>query len=235
MKVNNNIIAHRGMFNNIDIPENSLSAFKNALKKDIAIELDVQLTKDDVLVVFHDENIKRMTGINKELKDINYDELKTYHLLNTKETIPTFKEVINLINSKVMLDIEVKTTKHVEKISNILLKQLANYNNFVIKSFNPKIVRYIKKTNPNIEVGYLMTDDYNNRLYNLLLPSKLMIKYSKANFLALDKKLLKKKKYLKTSHKYPTLIWTIKAHNEMKDNNYIYICNNLLDTKKEII
>ena len=64
MKIPNNKIAHRGMFDNIKIPENSLSSFKKALKYNYSIELDIQLTKDNILVVFHDSNLKRMTGIN---------------------------------------------------------------------------------------------------------------------------------------------------------------------------
>ena len=65
----NNKIAHRGMFDNKKIPENSIKAFKKALKYNYSIELDVQLTKDNILVVFHDENLKRMTNIDKLLKD----------------------------------------------------------------------------------------------------------------------------------------------------------------------
>ena len=71
MKIRNNRIAHRGAFNNIDIPENSLLAFKKAIDMKWDIELDVQLTKDNVLVVFHDEDLKRMTGISKKICDVD--------------------------------------------------------------------------------------------------------------------------------------------------------------------
>ena len=67
MKFENLLIAHRGIHDNIDIPENTLQAFKKAVKNNISIELDVQLTKDNVLVIFHDDNLKRMTGINKTI------------------------------------------------------------------------------------------------------------------------------------------------------------------------
>ena len=63
MEFQNLIFAHRGVHNNIDIPENSLLSFKKALKNNLNIEIDVQLTKDNVLIVFHDNNFKRMTGI----------------------------------------------------------------------------------------------------------------------------------------------------------------------------
>ena len=101
-------IAHRGIFDNKEVAENSLTAFKRAKELNIPIELDVQLTKDQTLVVFHDINLKRMCGIDKYLEDTTYQELQTLTLLTTKEKIPTLNEVLNLIQGKVRLDIEIK-------------------------------------------------------------------------------------------------------------------------------
>jgi len=81
-------IAHRGLDNG-DIPENSMQAFKNAIEKGYAIELDVQLTKDKQLVVFHDSNLLRLTG------DIKL-KIKLYKLLNKGEFI---NKIILFINS----------------------------------------------------------------------------------------------------------------------------------------
>lgn len=220
MKIPNNKIAHRGMFDNIKIPENSLSSFKKALKYNYSIELDIQLTKDNILVVFHDSNLKRMTGINKLIEDTNYNELKELKLLNTNEHIPTLDEVLNLVNNKVLLDIEIKDTKKIKEITNILKNKLSNYNNYVLKSFDPRIVRSLKK-NINTEVGYLIDTKHK------LLSNILVIKYSKADFLSISKKLLNTKKFQKLKNKYQLLIWTIKDKNEIKDENIIYICNKL--------
>ena len=80
----NRIIAHRGYFDNsLGIPENSLPAFKKAIDLNFAIELDIHILKDNTIVAFHDNNLKRMTGINKPLKDYNYGELKDIKLLDT--------------------------------------------------------------------------------------------------------------------------------------------------------
>ena len=220
MKIPNNKIAHRGMLDNIKTPENSIASFKRALKYNYSIELDIQLTKDNILVVFHDSNLKRMTGIDKLIEDTNYEEIKTLKLLNTNEYIPTLDEVLNLIDNKVLLDIEVKKTKRIKEITNILKDKLSNYSNFVLKSFDPRIVRSLKK-NINTEVGYLI--DYKNKI----LYSDLIIKYSKADFLSISKKLLKLKKFQKLKKKYQLLIWTIKDKDEIKDENIIYICNKL--------
>ena len=103
-------IAHRGLHTK-DIPENSLSAFENALKNNYAIELDVQFTKDKEVVVFHDENLKRMTNDTRNIEDVNYDELKNLRLGNTNEIIPTLEEVLELVDSKVAILIEIKDCK----------------------------------------------------------------------------------------------------------------------------
>lgn len=221
MKIPNNKIAHRGMFDNIKIPENSIAAFKKALKYNYSIELDVQLTKDNILVVFHDDNLKRMTGLDKLIQETNYNELKELKLLDTKEYIPTLKEVLNLINNKVLLDIEVKATKKIKEISTILNNELKNYNNYVLKSFDPRIVRHLKSTIQNTEIGYLIDGKYK------FLYSNIVIKYSKADFLSISKKLLNTKKFEKLKNKYQLLIWTIKNKDEIQDENIIYICNDL--------
>ena len=223
----NKIIAHKGIFNNYDIPENSLKAFKKALDLDYPIELDVQLTKDNIPVIFHDKSLKRMTGNNDILQEMTYDEINKLYLINTKEKIPTLKSVLELINDQVFLDIEIKNTKRIADTCNIIIKELKNYRNYDLKSFNPKIVRYIKKHYSYITVGYLVNHKYESKLLNAILKNRFIIKYCNPDFIAISKKLLETKKFQKLAKKYPTMIWTIKNKKEMTDNNYTYICNNL--------
>ena len=216
-----NLIAHRGIFDNLNIPENSIKAFQEALKLNQAVEYDVQLTKDNVLVVFHDDNLYRMTGVYKKIEDVTFNEISKLTLLNTKEHIPTLKDVLKLIDNKVFMDIEIKDTKRIKTICNLLINELKNYNNYSLKSFNPKIVRYLKKNYKNINCGLLIGGRYKK------LPIKTIIKYSKCDFLSISKKLLKKNKFIKLSKKYPTQIWTIKNKQELVNDNYTYICNNI--------
>ena len=226
MKLNNLLIAHRGIHNNIDIPENSLKAFNLAIKNKVDIEFDIQITKDNVLVIFHDDNLRRLTNLDKEIKDLTYNELNKLKLLNTNEKIPTLKEVLNLVNGKVLLDIEIKNTKKIKLVCDKLINELNNYKgNFVIKSFNPKIIRYIKKIKSKYITGLLIKQKY----YNNIL-GKIITKYSKCNFLAISKKFINKygiKSYFK---KYNILIWTIKNNEEMNKYKNVtnnYICNNI--------
>jgi len=92
---------HRGLHKNV--PENSLLAFKKALYRNMPIELDVRITKDSKLVVFHDANLKRMTGIDKKIEKCNYEEIENIKLNNSDEKIPLLIDVLNLINNKVLL------------------------------------------------------------------------------------------------------------------------------------
>ena len=103
------MIAHRGLFdNNAEAPENSLAAFRNAVEHGFGMELDVQLTKDEKLVVFHDFDLKRMCGVHKKLTELTYAELEQYFLKNSTEKIPLFSDVLELINGKVPLVVEIK-------------------------------------------------------------------------------------------------------------------------------
>lgn len=224
-------IAHRGLFNNIDVLENSCSAFKSALDKSIPIELDVRLTKDKVLVVFHDANLKRLTGVNKLVSELNYEEIRTLKLLNTTSSIPTFKEVLSLVNGKVLIDIEVKVNGEIEDICKILVDNLKKYKgNYIIKSFNPKVIRWFMKNYPDVIRGLLIADNYKNKLYNYLFVSRWIMLYSRPNFLAVSKKILHTRKIQNFRKKIPVLVWTIENNKEFIKNKTkadAYICNNL--------
>ena len=73
--MNNNklVFSHRGLHDNI-IPENSMPAFEKSIELGINIELDVQLTKDNKLIVFHDSNLKRLTNVDKNIKNCKYKD-----------------------------------------------------------------------------------------------------------------------------------------------------------------
>ena len=228
MIANEKIIAHRGIFDNQNVPENSLTSFRKAMELFVPFELDVQLTKDNILVVFHDYDLNRMCNVNKKVQETTYEELKNYRLLNTHEVIPRLTDVLKMNNDIRLIDIEVKNTKRKTETITELLRCLEGYNNFVIKSFNPIIVKKIKERNPNIKVGYLISDNYNNKFYNFLLKKKFVIKYCHPDFIGISNVLYKKEKYKKLASTIPTMIWTIKYKSDVNYSDDItYICNNL--------
>ena len=95
------LYAHRGLHDNeSDAPENSLAAFQKAVDAGYGIELDIQLTKDKEVVVFHDYTLKRVCGEVGRVDEYTYEELKHFKLLKSEEKIPKLTEVLTVINGK---------------------------------------------------------------------------------------------------------------------------------------
>lgn len=230
--LNSNLIAHRGMHNNKDIPENSIKAFKKAIKNNYIIELDIHLLKDNTIVVFHDDNIKRMTGINKNIKDYTYEELKKINLLDTKEKIPTFKEVLELIDGKVPVIVEFKYDRKAGILEQEAVKLLDNYKGlFCVKSFNPMSVRWFKKHRKNYIRGLLVDNKWGNK--KEIISSSMILKFiCKPDFLSCKYSIIDKRRVKKLSKKIPVLGWTIKNKTnylKYKDKFYNIICENFDD------
>ena len=105
-------IAHRGLHaKELWAPENSLEAFRRAVEKGIAIELDIHLTKDLQIVVFHDDNLKRLTGLDKNITEMTMSELKKLRLAGTSEKTPSLLEVLKLVNGNRITSYNVCYTK----------------------------------------------------------------------------------------------------------------------------
>lgn len=234
MKKNINLkkltIAHRGLYNNKDIPENSLKAFLKALKENYPIELDVQLTKDNQLAVFHDNRVSRMTTSKQLIQDTTLEELQKLTLLDTNERIPTLSQVLKMINGNVLIDIEIKSTDRVEEIGKVLSKELKKYKgDILIKSFNPSIIHWFKTQEPTFIRGLLITD-YHNKIYNHFILNNTLLKYCEPNFLAVSKKMASKKKIQNYRKKYPIFLWTIEKQQDLdqyKELGDSFICNQL--------
>ena len=151
--------AHRGLHNNKNSnPENSMTAFKLAIENQYGIELDVQLSKDGIPVIFHDFDLKRACGIDKKVEDCTYDELKELYLFGSDEKIPHLKDVLNLVKGEVPLIIELKSDNMDTSICNITTSYLDDYNGiYCVESFNPIIVLWYRRNRPNIIRGQLST------------------------------------------------------------------------------
>ena len=152
-------IAHRGL-RSVGCPENSVCAFLRALEQKIPIELDVQTTSDGKLVVFHDWNVKKLTGKDGNLGTMNLEELKKLYLQDSEEQIPTFKEVLNVVDGNVPIIVEIKSKSiKINRICEAVIKELKGYRGlFAINSFNPFVIRWIKNNFPNITRGQNFTN-----------------------------------------------------------------------------
>ena len=149
--------AHRGLFNNKNgIPENSIIAFEKAIEEKYPIEIDVHLLEDGNVVVFHDDDLSRMTGVKKKIKYCTYDEIKNLKLNNTKYGIPLLKEVLDLVDGKVPLLIELKYDRKAGEAEQELMKILKNYKGkFAVQSFSPKSLIWFKNNYPEVPRGQL--------------------------------------------------------------------------------
>ena len=102
-------VAHRGLWNRDGAPENSLASFQLACEAGYGIELDVQLTSDGEAIVFHDDDLKRMTGVEGRVRDRTAADLAELRLAGTDEHIPTLLETLALIGRRSMVHVELKT------------------------------------------------------------------------------------------------------------------------------
>ena len=168
-------IAHRGLHNNL-IPENSMASFKEAMSHGFSIEVDIHLSKDNVPVVFHDEDLERMTGSKGKISQYTLQSLKKLRLKETDQQIPTLKEVLLEVDSHVPLIIEIKCLEHDSVIEKTVCESLKDYEgDFAIQSFNPLTLKWIRSHYPNFVLGLLSTGDLSDTKLNMV--KKGLVKY----------------------------------------------------------
>ena len=210
----NRPIAHRGLWGN-GLIENSLSAYKNAVDNGYPIEIDLYSSKDGTLFSFHDALLKRMTGAEGLIYEKTAQELKALHLLDSDEKIPTFDEVLSLVDGKVPLLIELKDQPDKSCVDKVL-ERLKDYKGeFAIQSFNPLYIKRVKQLAPEFIRGILATKTHSKTLpfikrqvvKNMLLNFLIKPDFISYSFEDLP---LKKRKVKKT----PLITWTITSKSD---------------------
>lgn len=152
--------AHRGLHSKEkNIPENSLAAFKAAVDSGFGIELDVRLDADGNLFVMHDNNALRMTGVDMLISKSHYEEIRELRLTGTDECIPTFAEVLELVDGKIPLIVELKAIPgRISELGERVFELLDDYKgDFLVESFDPRMVRWVRKHRRNIARGQLIS------------------------------------------------------------------------------
>ena len=229
----NNTIAHRGIFDNKKVPENSIRAFKDALNNGFAIEFDVHLTKDNKVVVFHDDTLERLTNKKGNIKDYTFEEIKKTKLLDTNYFIPSFDEVLDLINGNVPILIELKYDRKDHILEKEVIKRLEKYNGeFAIQSFDPFIVTYFRFFKNDFIRGLLVSSK-GNKISERFVRSMILLPICKPDFLSVDKNLYNNKKVLKYKKNKPVLAWTMKSKKDM--DKYKDKFDNVISNINEII
>lgn len=172
---NPTVMAHRGL--SADAPENTLYAFSDAILVGADfIELDVQQTRDGVLVVMHDSNLKRTTGVNKDIWDVDYADIQNldagswFDPAYANARIPTLEETLQFVDKRAKLNIEIKPTKHgsdtLEQDVAELITRYQYTDACYVTSFSYGSLKKVKEANPEIRTGYLMSVAY-GQFYSL--------------------------------------------------------------------
>ena len=147
--------AHRGL-HNAERAENSMSAFRAAVEAGFGIELDVRLSSDGVLVVFHDDTLTRVAKIEGRVDAFSADELEKMNLSDTGEGVPRFSEVLKMVDGRVPLLVEIKEDAGKYAVSSTVCEIMKDYNGpYIIESFNPLSLGNVKKKLPSVARGFL--------------------------------------------------------------------------------
>ena len=156
--------AHRGLFDNAsEAPENSLAAFRKAVEAGYGMELDVQLSKDNRLVVFHDATLKRMCGVEGNVWDYTLEELKQFKLLDSDERIPTLEEFLEVVDGKAPFILEYKLDRPQTLVCELADRLLQEYPGvYCIESFHPQALIWYRKHRPEVMRGQLCEEFFRN-------------------------------------------------------------------------
>jgi len=211
--------AHRGLHGD-GRPENSLSAFSEAVKNGVGIELDLQLSSDGIVMVFHDDTLERMTGIDRKLSETDSEFLKEVSFLGSCERIPSLTEVLQLVDGKVPLLIELKGTTLNSNLCKKASEILKNYHGpFCVESFNPFLIHSMKRYLPQVPYGQLYTFLFtkDNRTFRNLLLSYMAFNFlSRPDFIAYQKNDRNRLPVRITTNffKAKKFVWTVNSNDE---------------------
>lgn len=155
-------IAHRGLHSE-QIPENSLAAFKAAMEHGYAVEFDVHLAKDWTPVVFHDFDLFRMTGVHGDIEHATSGQLASLRLLDTSQRVPTLGSVLELVDGRIPLFVEIKSRRFSKggqgRLEAVLASRLRDYHGpATVLSFDPYSLEFFRKLVPDVARCQLAAD-----------------------------------------------------------------------------
>ena len=215
--------AHRGLWDE-QSPENSLAAMKKAVEAGYGIEFDIHLTRDGQVVVFHDDTLIRMCGVEGRVEDKTYAELCEMRLLDSDQKIPLLTELLEVVDGRVPLLVELKGESGNTSLCPVADAILSAYKGpYIIESFNPLLVRWYRKNRPDVIRGQLFCNLNNGRrvkkLIYFLITALLTNVLARPHFLARGQDSAKNLSFVICSKLFraPSYVWTIRAPEEAPD------------------
>lgn len=219
------LYAHRGLHDNTaDAPENSLRAFGRAVEAGFGIELDVQLTKDEVPVVFHDFTLERMCSVSGKVCEHTFEELQQFSLCGSDQRIPRLEEVLELVGGQVPLIVELKTDNLDTRVCGKADELLSHYDGrYCIESFNPLAVLWYRRNRKGIvrgqlSDGFLKEGEYAGVLY-FLLQNLLMNWLGKPDFIAYNRKYprILARRLCRSLYHNTAVAWTVQSQVQLEE------------------
>ena len=195
--------------------------FGKAVDAGYGIELDVQMTADGKVVVVHDFNLKRISGVDKEIDQCTYAELQDYPIYGSDQRVPLFEDVLKAVDGKVPLIVELKYkegSKICEKAQEILNSYTGIY---CIESFHPQVLVWYRKNYPHICRGQLSMnferDDNTKGAQYFALRHLLTNFLTKPDFIAYDCRAMHavSKNICRNLFGCPSVAWTVKCQAQL--------------------
>lgn len=222
--------AHRGLWNmDLGIPENSMPAFRRAVEKGYAIELDVHLTADHQLVVFHDDTLNRVCGVQGTPESMTMAELQKLSLSGTEEHMPSLQDVLSLVRGRTPILLEIKQPSLRSEICRFLVPVMQAYSGpFLIESFNPMALRAYKKADSAPLFG-LLSERYPsslqlNPLMKIVSTSLIADVICRPDFIAYNFRTVNVTGFIlvRKLFRAPVFVWTVRKEEDYRKCRELY-------------
>lgn len=216
--------AHRGLHDaKAGVPENSMTAFRRAAETGYGIEMDVRLTADGQAVLFHDDTLERLLGCTGRIEDYTYEQLSFFPILGSEERIPLLKDVLDMVQGRVPLLIEIKMDRLDLSVCEETARLLDSYEgDYCVESFHPYVLYWFRLNCPLVARGQLGTNfiqDYPEvslwkRVMMQLFATNLL---TKPNFMSFRHNRRKTLTFHFWSRKLTTFGWTFRSAEEIRE------------------
>jgi glycerophosphoryl diester phosphodiesterase len=196
--------AHRGLHQRFDVPENSLAAFAAAVELGAGIECDLRLTADNRILVIHDSTAWRMCSSPLAIGRSTLAELSLLRV--GEQRIPTLDDLLELVNGRVPLLLEVKVGNDVRRWPSALKRTLAGYDGrFGVMSFDARLGRLLKARLPSVPRGLVIRQKLKP------WPRRLAFWLADPDFIAVERAALREDWVAQARERMPVYSWTIKG------------------------
>lgn len=215
--------AHRGLHDNAtDAPENSMAAFRKAVEAGFGMELDVQVTKDGVPVIFHDFTLDRICGAEGKPAECTYEELQAYTLCDSEERIPRLADLLAMVDGRVPLIVEIKAESADVSCCTVIDEMLRAYKGaYCIESFNPMVLWWFRRNHKETVRGQLSSNFRKEGVYwNVLhfgMTHLLFNFLTKPDFIAYNHEFSEEpgRRICRRLYRHPAAAWTIRSEEEL--------------------